>query len=211
LIVTVSIALLLAAAVVSANVAVDIYGLFRDPTQRSLRPYGDERLAKYLLSLRYVPANFDGALIGTSVSANWPTGNMQSSRLYNESLEGGNIVEEKAILEQLLVCPRIRAAILIVHPWLTATHDMKTVELAPREVWGALGSKHLFDAYKNVVDIRLGREPQLFDGAGTETFGEGTKKLNEHLRAMMWPGAEFDIDPIALAAYRAWSAATTSR
>src|SRR5215468_6006177 len=96
---------LFGALIICANAAADIYGLFREPEHRSLRIYGDERLAKYLLSTRYVPANFDGVLIGTSASANWDTGKMRSLRLYNESLNGGNIVEEKAILDQLLLHP----------------------------------------------------------------------------------------------------------
>lgn len=187
---------------IAANATADIYGLFRDPAHRSLPIYGDERLAKYLLSARYVPARFDGVLIGTSVSANWKTGEMKSLRLYNESLNGGNIVEEKAILDELLLRrPSVKAVLLVVHPYITASHDFRTIQLSPREIWGALGSKHLLDAYKNALGIRLGREPRLFDAAGTEAYGEGAKKLGEHLQVMMRPGADFDIDPIALAAY----------
>jgi hypothetical protein len=202
LIATILTTLLLASLGIIANAAADIYGLFREPTHRSLSIYGDERLAKYLLSTRYVQANFDGALIGTSASSNWNTGRMQSLRLYNESLNGGNIVEERAILGQLLLRPGLKAVVLVVHPYITLSHDFKTVTLSPREVWGALGSKNLLEAYKSVINIRLGREPQLFDAAGTESYGEGTKMLNEHLRVMMRPGAEFAIDPIALSSYR---------
>jgi len=194
--------LLLASSGIIANAAIDIYGLFREPAHRSLPIYGDERLAKYLLSTHYVQANFDGALLGTSVSANWDTGRMQTLRLYNESLDGGNLVEESAILDQLLLHPTLKAVVLVVHPYITASHDFRTVPLSPREVWGALGSKNLLDAYKSLIKIGLGREPQLFDAAGSETYGEGTKTLNEHLRFMMRPGAEFEIDPIALSAYR---------
>jgi hypothetical protein len=199
---TIATTLLVAGLVVGANVTADIYGLFRDPAHRSLCVYGDERVAKYLLSRRYVQTNFDGALIGSSISANWNTGEMPSARFYNESLNGGNIVEEKAILDLLLERPGIKAVLLVVHPYLTASHEFNTVQLGPREIWSALGSQNLVEAYKAALKIRLGREPQMFDAAGTEDFGDNTHKLNDLLQAMMKPGADFEIDPIALQTYR---------
>jgi hypothetical protein len=203
LLVTVALAVVVAGFAVAANVAADIYGLFRNPAHRSLRVFGDERVAKYLLSTRYVQANFEGVLIGSSISANWDVGRMRSLRLYNESLNGGNIVEEKAILDQLLARPGVPVVLLVVHPYLTASHEFNTVQLSTREVWGALGSQSLFDAYKAALKIRLGREPQVFDAMGTEDFGETTHKLNAHLQTMMKPGEPFEVDPVALDAYRA--------
>lgn len=208
---TVTTTLITAGLVIAANTAADIYGLFRDPSHRSLCVYGDDRVAKYLLSTRYVQANFDGVLIGSSMSANWDTGKMQSLRLYNESLNGGNIVEEQAIVNHLLERSGARAALLVVHPYLTATHEFKTVQIGPREIWGALGSQNLFDAYKSALKIRLGREPQTFDAAGTEDMGNDAKKLNVTLQAMMKPGTDFEIDPIALQAYRDIVAALRAR
>jgi hypothetical protein len=199
---TIATALIAAGLVAGANAAADIYGVFRDPAHRALSVYGDDRVAKYLLSTRYVQANFDGVLIGSSMSGNWDTGKMQSLHLYNESLNGGNMVEEKAIVDHLLERPGIRAALVVVHPFLTASHEFNTVQIGPREIWGALGSQNLFDAYKSALKIRLGREEQAFDAAGTEDMGEDAKQLNATLQAMMKPGTEFEIDPIALAAYR---------
>ncbi|MCU1280644.1 MAG: hypothetical protein JWM53_4190 [bacterium] len=187
---------------VGANVAADLYGLYRDPAGRALPVYGDERVAKYLLSTRYVQSNFDGALIGSSISANWPVVRMAHARLYNESLNGGNIVEEKAILERLLDGGRTRGVILVVHPYLTASHEFNSVQLAPRLEWGALGSENLFEAYKRRLKIHLGRDKLMFDAAGTADFDDKAKKLNVHLEAMMQPGSDFEIDPLARAAYR---------
>ncbi|HEX7838906.1 MAG TPA: hypothetical protein VF469_15620 [Kofleriaceae bacterium] len=211
LIATVATALVAAGLVAGANAAADIYGVFRDPAHRTLSVYGDDRVAKYLLSTRYVQANFDGVLIGSSMSGNWDTGKMQSLHLYNESLNGGNMVEEKAIVDHLLERPGIRAALVVVHPFLTASHEFNTVQIGPREIWGALGSQNLFDAYKSALKIRLGREEQAFDAAGTEDMGEDAKKLNATLQAMMKPGTDFEIDPIALAAYRDIVAALRAR
>jgi hypothetical protein len=194
--------LVLAGLGVAANVSVDLYGLYRDPTGRHLPVYGDEGVAKYLLSTRYVHANFDGVLLGSSISANWPVGNLPGARLYNESLNGGNIVEEKALLDRLLERPGLKVAILVVHPYLTSSHAFNTVELKPREAWGALGSQNLLDAYKHLLKFRLHRDERLFDETGTADFKDRAQKLNNVLTKMMTPNTEFEVDPIARAAYR---------
>jgi hypothetical protein len=187
---------------VAANAGVDMWGLYRNPAGRALPVYGNERVAKYLLSTRYVQANFDGALIGSSISANWPVVRLTRARLYNESLNGGNIVEEKAIVERLLERGRTRGVMLVVHPYLTATHGWNNVVLGPRLAWGALGSENLFDAYRRWLKIRLGKDKLIFDAAGVADFDDRAQKLNPHLEAIMKPGADFEIDPIARAAYR---------
>jgi hypothetical protein len=158
-------------------------------------------VAKYLLSTRYVQANFDGALIGSSISANWPVVRMKHARLYNESCNGGNIVEEKAMVERLLERGRTRAVVMVVHPYLTATHEFNSVKLEPRLEWGALGSENLFEAYKRRLKIRLGKDKLMFDADGVADFDDKAKKLNVHLEEMMRPGTDFAIDPIARAAY----------
>lgn len=202
LLTTIATTVLVSGTIVAANAAVDIYGLFRNPVHRSLPVYGDERVAKYLLSGRYVPSNFDGVLIGSSVSANWNVAAMGTVRLYNESVNGGNAVEEKAILDRVVNGAGTRLAVLIVHPYITASHQFKTVELSPRVVWGALGSQNLLDAYKNALNIRLGRESQTFDAAGTEDFGNVPHQLNSDLQALFASPDEFPVDGIALQAYR---------
>jgi len=200
--VTVATALAAVIAVVGANSALDIYGLFRNPAGRELPVYGNERVAKYLMGKRYVQANFDGVLIGSSVSANWSVGTMQSAHVFNESVNGGNMVEEKALLDQVLENGAPGFALLVVHPFLTESHESNSVTLTPREYWGALGSLNLIDAYKNALKIRLHREPQLFDVAGSQDFGDAAKKLNPRLQKLMLGSSEFEIDPIALESYR---------
>src|SRR5262245_46919446 len=108
--------------VVAGNVGLDVYGLFRDAHGRHLPAFGDDRVAKYLLSNNYVPANFDAILIGTSVSANWNTRKIHALRVYNESMSAANIVEEKALVDRALSQPGIQVAMLIVHPYLTNSH-----------------------------------------------------------------------------------------
>src|SRR4051794_16661161 len=90
---------------IAGNAALDPYGLFRNTRSRKLLPYGDSRIAKYLLSARYVPENFNALLIGTSVSANWNLSGVEKLRIYNESVTAGTIVEEEAIAQQALSSP----------------------------------------------------------------------------------------------------------
>jgi hypothetical protein len=189
--------------IVLVNMSIDIYGIFRDTKGRHLPVYGDERVAKYLLSEKYVPNNFNAILIGSSVSANWNTHGIDGFRVYNESLDGGNIVEEKAIADQALASSQIQAALLIVHPYLTASHDFNTVRLTPRENWEALGSLNLLDAYKSEVRVKLHLGRQEFDEFGTDDFGDIPNKMNPHLQDLMAPGSDFYVDEIAMSNYKA--------
>jgi hypothetical protein len=188
--------------VVGFNVAFDPYGLYHDTRGRRLTVYGDPRVAKYLLNVRYVPDNFNAILIGSSMSANWDMTGVEKLRFYNESLDGGNVVEDKAVVEPALSKPGITVAALIVHPYFTHSHDFETVRLEPSLRSSALGSENLLNAYKDIVRVRLHRAHQLNDYAGTEQFETVPPQLNPTLRRMMRPGTPFEVDPIALAAYR---------
>ena len=98
-------------AFVLLNVRLDIYGLFRDVRGRRLPIYDSERRAKYLLNLHYVPERFNAVLIGSSVSGDWDTSGIEAWRTYNESTDGGNITEEKVLVERALLEPGIEAAL----------------------------------------------------------------------------------------------------
>lgn len=189
--------------IVLVNMSIDIYGLFRDTKGRRLPVYGDERVAKYLLSEKYVPNSFNAILIGSSVSANWNTHGIDGFRVYNESLDGGNAVEVKPIADRALASSQIHAAILIVHPYLTASHDFNTVQLTPRLNLEALGSLNLLDAYKSEAEAKLHLGRQEFDEFGTDDFGDIPNKMNPHLQNLMAPGSDFYVDEIAMSNYKA--------
>jgi len=202
LFITLGTILLVTAAVLSLNAGMDIYGLFRNPQGRKLVVYGDERISKYLLCDRYVPANFNAILAGSSVTANWNTGRMDALRVYNASLNGGNIVEERCLLESALTRPGIQVALMVVHPFLTRSHDFETVRLTPREKAAALGSLSLWEAYKDKIKFDLLRKRRVVDEFGTNDFPPPLKGLNPILEKMMRPGESFEIDPIAMETYR---------
>jgi hypothetical protein len=123
-------------------------------------------------------------------------------RIYNESLSAGNSVEEEALLAQALERPGIGMVFFVVHPYLTRSHVFETVRMDQSLEFSALGSTTLLDAYKEMVRVELHRAAPVFDAAGTETFVTVRQDLNPVLEALLRPGDDFDVDPIALAAYR---------
>lgn len=182
------------------NAWVDIYGLFRSAQGRRLPVLGDPRVAKYLLSQRYVPENFDAILVGASISANWDVTEIRKLRVYNESLNGGNIVEERSLVEAAINRPGIAVAFLNVHPALTRSHEFQTVVMSPSLRTSAIGSMSLKQAYKDWINIKLGRLPQIFNYAGTETFLNVRTEMNIHMK-QMWNAPDFIVDQQALDAY----------
>ena len=201
LLTTLSTILIATAAIAALNIAVDIYGLYRPSRGRRLNILGDDRVAKYLLSMRYVPENFNAVLTGGSVSANWDVTAIEGLRVYNGSLDGGNIIEEKALLEAALERPGVSVILLLVNPALTYSHEFQTVEMKPDLKRSALGSLSLWNAYKHMLSIRIGRIPRTFDYAGTETFLNARSEMNLNMKEM-WSALEFTVDPVALQAHR---------
>jgi hypothetical protein len=122
---------------------IDPYGLLRDPTGRKLGIHFAERKAKFLMSRRYVPANFDGLIVGPSSSANWSVDQLAGARMFNESIDGANAAEEQLIAGQALTRGNFKLAVFIIHPILTASHDVKE-GLDHANETEALGSIHLF-------------------------------------------------------------------
>ena len=198
---TMAIALSGAASNILLNMRLDIYGLFRDTHGRRLGVIDNERRTKLLLSQRYVPENFDGVLIGSSVSNNWNTGAIRNFRIYNESLDGGTISEEKLLIHKVMQKSGLKLAICVVNPGLTAVHGFSSGDMTEREYWGALGSTSLYRAYAKMVSGRTGAPRYLSDEYGTE-LNDDPIKLNAVLREMWAPDTEFHVDPDAFTDYR---------
>jgi hypothetical protein len=203
---TIGVVAAVALAVAATNWSIDFYGIFRGAKGMHLAGYGDARTAKYLLNQRYVPDNFDSLIIGPSISANWDVRGLEGLRAYNDSMFGGNIIELKAIADQALASSKIRVVILMVHPYLTATHDFKTVPLTPRLNNEALGSIELGEAYKQRVREKLHLQKPDFDAFGVSDYTDIPDKMNPNEKRLMAPGADFDIDPIAMRTYRDFEA-----
>jgi lysophospholipase L1-like esterase len=181
---------------IAVNMLVDIYGLFRDTRNRRLVDYGDDRIAKYLLSEHYVPQNFDAILVGPSVSANWDLHGIRTIRVYNESMNGSNFVEQECLVRNAVSTPGIKAALLVLHPSMTAEHDFSTVVLSPRENLSALGSVSLFEAYKDWFARKRNPGRGIKDDYGSDFF-EDPVHLNAIAAKLMRPGSDFLIDTVS--------------
>jgi hypothetical protein len=159
-----------AAIVVSINWYADIYGLFRPTRGRELGIYGEERIAKYLESYRYIPENFDGVLLGSSASDNLDTGKLAGYRVYNASINGGNIADLKPIAENIFRCHTLKLTILCAHRYITNDHYKKTDLMTPKQYWSALGSPQLVTAYVSRWAVRHGVVSGNYDERGTLRF-----------------------------------------
>ena len=196
--------LCVAAIVVSINMSIDMYGLYHNDRGRNLIVSGDPRLSKYLLSKRYVPDNFDAILLGTSVSENWRTGTIKPVRVYNESLEGGVIVEDRALAERAMAGGRIKLVLLLIQPYLTYDNTFRTVQFTPQQDVTALGSKSLLDAYRDQFSIWRHSEPVDWDEFGSESFSNLPQQLNRKLQKMWAPTEQpFEIDASGMRDYTA--------
>lgn len=160
-----------AAVVIPVNMYVDVYGLFRPAHGRALAVYGEERIAKYLHSFRYVPENFDGILLGSSVSDNLDTKRFPGYRIYNASINGGNVADLEPITEHVYRKGKLKLTILCIHRYLTNDHDKKTDLMTPQQYWGALMSPQLITAYVSGLAIRVGVVAGQYDDCGTLHFG----------------------------------------
>lgn len=192
---------------VGLNWYIDLYGLFRPSNGRTVSIYSDERTSKYLLAHRYVPENFSTYILGPSLSANLDPSAFSDLGIYNFSMMGANITEQKAVLDKALEVATPRAVIICLHPYLTMDHGMKTGMINPKEYWGALGSFSLYKAY----GLRIVRAMNLLPGKFPEhqfnTYGNNDyeailkvasvkERIEEELKL---PGAvDARIDTVAL-------------
>lgn len=179
----------------------DVYGVLRDPRGRHLASSGlhtpttDDRISKYMLNQRYVPANFDSLLIGSSTSGNWNTDVIHGYRMYNESLAAGNAAEEKTLVEQALVTGHFRLALCAISPYIFDSHNLKQGlgEVTRREAFGSINSFGEEGA-KALVHLHL-QPPTFFPNGSRELFVP--MKLSSKL-----PPTLFSPDQQAIAYYR---------
>jgi hypothetical protein len=159
--------IVLAAMLLGVNYRINAFGVFGDVHGKAYRSYlNEDREAKYLFSLNYIPENFDGVLIGSSISGNWDTRKLQLARTYNLSIDGANITEEKIIAENVFAREKVRVAIFCVYPYMVTNHGKKTAYMQPRDYWNAWGSTLLFREYLNRILARMGRRKFVDDEFG---------------------------------------------
>ena len=193
--------------IVIVNAYVDSYGLFRPAQGRLLTIYGEERIAKYLHSFRYIPENFDGVLLGSSVSSIFETRDFSGYRVYNASIQGGNVADIKPIAENIFRKRKLKLTLICIHRYITNDHDKKTDLITPKQYWGALGSPQLMISYVSRAANRLGIAHGRYDeyGAlhsGPDPDGKAVQQRIDHTILGIKLGTErignYHVDPIAL-------------
>lgn len=132
---------------VLTNYAIDIYGLFHDSKGKDIEIYTDERTSKYLLSFNYIPQNFEGILIGPSLSNNLNTATLNSQKIYNASLMGANISELKYLAYNAIDNGNIKSLIVCLDPYITKDYGKKSALIDPKQYYSALGSTSLLKTY----------------------------------------------------------------
>lgn len=167
---TLALSLSIVALVVSWNIYENEYGLFGDARGKSIKIYGDERTSKYLLSLNYIPSNFDGLLIGSSVSDNIDSGKFVGCRVYNASINGAAVAEIKILVDNVLARGNLKCVIISLYPILTESGDKRTSRMIPHEYWASLGSISTLDFYRTKLLIKYGRMYDYFNEYGRYNY-----------------------------------------
>jgi len=156
-----------AAAGAALNYRINAFGVFGDVHGKTYRSYlNQDREAKYLYSLNYIPSNFDGVLVGSSISGNWDTGKIQAARTYNLSIVDATMTEEKILADNILAKGKVRLVLFCVYPRMVHTHGRRTAYMQHKDYWTALGSEQLLKEYKNHILAREGHLRPFFDEFG---------------------------------------------
>ena len=200
IVLTIATILSVTAADIAIAFLVDPYGMWRDPAGRQLpvAVITNGRKAKFLLSKHYVPANFDSLIIGPSILASWNVPSLAGTRVYNLSIDGGNAVEEKLVLDQALQRGHYKIAVIVLAPINTSSREVKggLDRTTPAE---ALASFHLY-IQEAAYALRA-----LHHGAGyidIASNGQYTFHSRKSLHPEDVDPTHFQIDPIALSKFR---------
>ncbi|HWA74801.1 MAG TPA: hypothetical protein VG937_20805 [Polyangiaceae bacterium] len=153
----------------AANYSADVFGVYRSTKNRELKVYHNGRTTKFLLSFDYIPTNFSGLFIGSSVTENWDTSKIESARVYNASFTGANISEQALVARNVFARRRLRLVIITVFPYQTASHGRKTSYMVSGEYWAGLGSIALLRAYTGLALERLAARPPEHDSQGVSS------------------------------------------
>jgi len=195
--------LLIVSSVVGLNVYMNDYGLFGNVKGASIPIYANERTSKYLMSFNYIPANFEGLLIGSSVSNSLNTQKLSPHRVYNGSLEGGNYSELRLIAENVFRKGNSKFLIVCLHPYTSQTHGRRSSFMRPHEYWESLGSLAMIELYRRKLLVHFGKRKAICNdyGAYEKDFSRKNRASKELISAraaaILKEGKKITIDAIA--------------
>lgn len=161
------------------NYRINAFGVFGDVQGKTYRSYlNEDREAKYLFSFNYIPTNFDGVLVGSSISGNWDTRKIALAKTYNLSIDGANITEEKILAENIFSRKKVRLVLFCVYPHMVSNHGRKTAYMQPRDYWSALGSAQLLREYGNRILAKIGRRKPVDDEFGVLNYSDHERNVD---------------------------------
>ncbi|MDO6436270.1 hypothetical protein Q4534_02570 [Cyclobacterium sp. 1_MG-2023] len=131
------------------NVFLDVFGLFGFKSKEQVRVYGEERFSKYLMTFEFVPQNFEGMILGPSLSANLNPDHIQGKNYFNLSLMGARINNVLSLTTNVIENNgNIKEAIVCIHPYVTSNVGTDESDyMNPDAYWKALGSVNLLRVY----------------------------------------------------------------
>ncbi len=177
-------------AFVGLNRAIDVLGLYG---RNSVSFYSIPRYSDSVASYRFVPANFDGFLVGNSTTFSWDLGEIHSHRVFNFSLPGSTITESRILAHNMMERGNVKVALISLSPSLFSTPGRATAYLTDKDRVSALGSLQLVVIYFEALMERVTKvhffEHRFFRNGG-ETFFMGMRPNDPGLK----PG-ELDVNP----------------
>ena len=178
---------LLLASIVASNYYLDFYGIYGDSKGRELRIYTNDRLSKYLLSLNYIPSNFDGLLIGSSATESYDLTKADNFRVYNVSFTAANATEQKIIADNVFSVAPMKIVIFSMNPILTFRHGTLTNSMLPREKWRALFSTQALTTQAVALIYSLFGKWSTTDAWGKKRLPIDSNPENQ------WPNLNFSV------------------
>ncbi len=161
----------------------DEFGLFRDVKNRRIRIYAAERVSKYLLSFRYIPTNFDGLIVGPSLSDELDPSRIEGFKVYNLSISGGNISQIRLCCENVLRHGNIKLLIICLDPFLTRETGVNDKRMTPRIRWSVLGSTFTFQLYGERIKRALSPQKDTFADSYNGKCNLARKNMLNHVDA----------------------------
>jgi len=194
--------LLAASLFVAINIYMNDYGLFGDVRGKLIPVYTNERTSKYLFSYNYIPSNFEGLILGSSVSNNLNVKDFKQYQIYNGSLSGANYTELRLIAENVMTHGNLKFIILCIYPYSARSHGRRSSFMTPHEYWESLGSQATFDLYRNKILILLGikelkRDEYGFHDSNTDKIIDSRRQISEVAYAYKKNGYNTFIDDMA--------------
>jgi hypothetical protein len=180
---------------VTFNIYKNEFGLFGNKQNKDIRIYASEKTSKHLLSFNYIPKNFNGILVGPSLSDQMMDTKKLSNKydIYNLSMDSGNISELKYAIDNVLKYGNIKIFIICLDPYITKDSGTKSSQINPKEYYSSFGSIFNIKYYlKKLINNRKGENSVFYDSywgytdyAYTNKDINSTKRINQSLNEIV--------------------------